>query len=148
MNIGVDTNALVYAHVVASPHHEATRSYLDRALAEEASRITITPIVAHEFVHIVTDPRRFGVPMSMDDAMSTMMKWIARANVICPAINDEIVVRAFELLERHRLGRRRIIDTFLAATLLHHDVRTLITCDPTDFAIFEEIEVVDPRSAP
>jgi predicted nucleic acid-binding protein len=48
--------------------------------------------------------------------------------------------------ERHRLGRKRIADTLFAATLLTHGVTELITCNPSDFRIFEGLTLIDPRS--
>ena len=52
---------------------------------------------------------------------------------------------AFRLLERHALGRERIADTLLVATLLRHDVHHIITCNPGHFDSFEGLTVVDPR---
>jgi predicted nucleic acid-binding protein len=39
-------------------------------------------------------------------------------------------MKASDLLDRHGLGRKRIADTLLAATLLHHGISELITWDP------------------
>ena len=54
---------------------------------------------------------------------------------------------ALHLLERHRLGRKRMTDTLLASTLLRHGVNSIMTCNPSDFALFTDLEVIDPRNA-
>jgi predicted nucleic acid-binding protein len=49
-----------------------------------------------------------------------------------------------ELMSVHGLGRKRILDTVLAATLETAHVRRLATLNARDFALFDFIEVVDP----
>lgn len=52
--------------------------------------------------------------------------------------------RTCELMERYRLGRKRILDTSLAATLEAADVLRLATLNPGDFEIFPFLELVGP----
>jgi hypothetical protein len=47
------------------------------------------------------------------------------------------------LRERH-LGRKRILDTQLAATLHRHGVRRLLASNPDDFRVFGVFELVVP----
>ena len=49
-------------------------------------------------------------------------------------------------MERYGLGRKRIADTLLVATLVDHGVNELVTCNESDFAVFEELTVVNPIS--
>jgi predicted nucleic acid-binding protein len=49
-------------------------------------------------------------------------------------------------VDRHQLGRKRLADTLLAATLLRHGIRQLVTCNRADFEIFSGLDLVDPRS--
>jgi toxin-antitoxin system PIN domain toxin len=145
MRRGVDTNVLVYAHISQSPQHEAVRSFLLGQLAQDDVTLVVTPIILHEFLHIVTDARRFDPPVPMTDALAVARGYLGRANVECLSMDERSLVIAFDLLERHQLGRRRIADTLFAATLLNHGVRELITCNKTDFQIFEELTLIDPR---
>ena len=82
----------------------------------------------------------------MGEALATARLYLRRSNIECLAADEDAVVSAFGLLERYRLGRKRIADALLVATLLRHDVRELITCNPSDFAMFEELRVFDPSS--
>lgn len=59
-----------------------------------------------------------------------------------------IFPRTLELLQRHRLGRKRILDTALAATLEKAGVQSLATFNAADFRVFDFLEVVDPLSDP
>lgn len=116
MRRGLDTNVLIYAHMPDLPDHLKVRSFLLNQLANEDVTLVITPIILHEFVHIITDGKRFDP-------------------------------RAFALIERHQLGRKRIADTLFAACLLGHGVNELITCNPADFRIFDSLTLTNPRES-
>ncbi|MFN0066337.1 MAG: hypothetical protein ACKVYV_01755 [Limisphaerales bacterium] len=47
-------------------------------------------------------------------------------------------------LRQHHLGRKRILDTQLAATLHRRGVRRLITSNPDDFRVFGVFELLVP----
>ncbi len=56
----------------------------------------------------------------------------------------EAVGRTLALIEKYNLGRKRILDTALAATLESVKVSRLITLNGKDFEIFPFIEVINP----
>jgi toxin-antitoxin system PIN domain toxin len=144
---GLDTNVLVYAHMPALTQHEKVRGFLLDQLNDPDTTLAITPSTMHEFVHIVTDSKRFDPPVGMAEALAVARIYLGRSNVECLTISEEVLYRAFDLLERHRLGKKRIADTLLAATLQHHKIAELVTCNPADFQVFEDLAVIDPRSS-
>ena len=81
----------------------------------------------------------------MGDTLSVARTYIQRENIECLAVGEPATARAFDLIDRHQLGRRRIAKALFAATLLDAGVDTLLTCNEKDFAIFEELTLVDPR---
>lgn len=146
MKRGLDTNVLVYAHIPAFADHEPVRRFLLDQLADEAVILVLTPGVLHEFVHVVTDARRFEPPLAMAEAMAVARLYLGRSNVECAETDEAAVSRAFELIERHGLGRKRIADALLAATLMNHGASEIVSCDPGGFALFAGLRVIDPRS--
>lgn len=146
MRRGIDTNVLIYAHITESPQHEVVRSYLLDQLAQDDVTLVVTPGILHELVHVITDGRRFDPPVAMKDALAVARGYLDSANIECLSVDEGALVRAFELLERYQLGRKRIADTLFAASLLNHGVRELITCNLDDFKIFEELTLIDPRA--
>jgi predicted nucleic acid-binding protein len=48
-------------------------------------------------------------------------------------------------LARHQLGRKRLLDTLLAATYQRAGVRRLITNNGKDYRVFDCFEIVDFR---
>lgn len=145
MKRGLDTNVLVYAHVAALPEHGVVREFLAGQLARRDVTLVLTPSVLHEFVHVVTDPRRFEPPVAMGEALALARLYLGRANVDCVPTDAESLEAAFNLVDRHGLGRKRLADTILAATFLRHSVRQIVTCNRSDFEIFPGLQLVDPR---
>lgn len=147
MILGVDTNVLIYAHLPWEPAHELVRRYLTDKLADPDVTLAVTPTILHEFVHVITDPRRFDPPVTMSEALAIARLYVNRSNVVCLAIDEQVVSDAFRLLERHGFGRKRIADTLLVATWQCNGVRDFLTCDTRHFAAFEDLNVIDPREA-
>jgi len=145
MRIGIDTNVLIYAHIPSMADHAATRKYLTERLEDPDTRLVVSPLVLHEFVHVVTDPKRFTPAVEMSDALSVARIYLGRDNVECLAVGEPAMTKAFDLIERHQLGRRRIADALFAATLLDAGVETLVTCNEKDFAVFDDLTLIDPR---
>src|SRR5437762_403766 len=58
MHRGIDTTFLVQAEVRGHPAHDAARAKLDELL-KAGDTLVIAPQVLAEYIHIVTDPRRF-----------------------------------------------------------------------------------------
>lgn len=144
MKRGLDTNILIYAHIPAFEIHGRVRRFLLDQLQTPEITLAVTPSILHEFIHVVTDPRRFEAPLTMGEAAAVARLYLGKANIDCLAADSDVFLDALVLLERHGLGRKRIADTLFAATLLQHGVREVITCNPRDFAAFEDLRTIDP----
>lgn len=145
MRTGLDTNVLIQAHLPGLARHQLARDYLVEQLEVPDATLAVTPLVLHEFVHVVTDERRFDPPVSMSEAVAIARGYVGRSNVECLAVDEGSLLLALDLLARHRLGRKRIADALLAATLLTHGVRRLATFNVADFAPFEPLQASEPR---
>jgi len=146
MTLGLDTDVVVNWAMRGAPHHAAARRFLAAEIETSQTPLAITPQVLFEFIHVVTDRRRFDRPMDMESAVSFAGNlWQAReAMRILPG--STMLLRVLELLERLRLGRKRILDTALAVTLADAGVNRLATFNAKDYEVFEFLEVVDPRA--
>jgi len=74
---GLDTGFLVAAEGKEHTDHAAAREILSRLLAA-GEFIAIAPQVLAEFIHIVTDPRRFTQPLDMTARQLAEQRWTAR----------------------------------------------------------------------
>ena len=145
MKLGVDSNVLLQAHLPALDRHELAHRYLNTQLALPGVTLVLTPLVLHEFVHVVTDGRRFEPPVAMTEAVTLARGYLGRSNVECIPTDEGSLRLAFDLLSRHNLGRKRIADTLFAATLLAHGVHRLVTFNVADFRVFEDLTAIEPE---
>ncbi len=142
--LAIDSDVLVHWAMAGAAHHRAVRDCFEREIRDHGRSLGLTQQTLNEFLHVVTDPRRFEHPLPMPEALELSRELWHRQDVerITPAV--AVHDRLCELMERFRLGRKRILDTALAATLGAAGVRRLATLNGRDFAIFSFIEVVDP----
>ena len=138
--IAVDTNILVYAHRSSMPEHPAALDAL-QSLRPPTSW-SIPWACVHEFIGIVTRPRLFDPPSTVDQAFAAI---------------DDLSVRGARFLSEsssHRevLGRLcrepgvvgpRVHDARIAAICIGHGVSELWTAD-RDFSRFPELKTRNP----
>lgn len=142
MSLALDTDVLVsWAMTGAARHAEARR--LVRAEISAGRPVAITMQVLWEFLHVVTDPRRFASPMSMSAAVTTTRALWDAPDTLRVSAGPRTAHRTLELLQVSRLGRKRILDTALAATLEEAGVRQLATFNRKDFEVFPFLEIVE-----
>lgn len=140
---GLDTGFLVAAEVAEHVDHAAARYTLAQLVAA-GDLIAISPQVLAEFIHIVTDPRRFAQPLDLTDANRLAEQWWTAKEVV-PVFLDDTAVRQFlDWLRQFLLGRKRLLDTLLAATYKQAHIVSLLTTNPADFAVFGVFRCLSP----
>lgn len=144
---GLDTSFLVAAEVAEHSLHRDAKLILQR-LASTQDRIAIAPQVLAEFIHIVTDPRRFAQPLDMASAQLIAEQWWTAVEVVQVVPSDAAIQHFFSWLQQFKLGRKRLLDTMLAATYFQSSIQSLLTTNPTDFSIFSCFTCIVPTAAP
>jgi predicted nucleic acid-binding protein len=145
MRHGLDTGFLVAAEVAEHAEHADARATLARLLGA-GDQIAIAPQVLAEFIHIVTDPRRFTHPLDMAAARQLAEQWWTAREVV-QVFPDEGATRLFlDWLKKFSLGRKRLLDTLLAATYLQIGIQSLLTTNLSDFGVFGVFVCITPRT--
>ncbi len=144
MVIALDADVLVHWAMDGASHHQVVRRYVKRQVARR-ERLGIAAQTVYEVVHVVTDPRRFEHPLSMPAALMLMRELMRAAEVVPLVANAWQAARTLELLETFGLGRKRILDTALVATLEANGVNRIATFNRADFAVFAFLEVITPK---
>src|SRR6516165_2807505 len=142
---GVDTGFLVAAEVVEHACHAEARAILAR-LVSANDTLAIAPQVLAEFIHIVTDARRFAKPLPMADAIRLAEQWWTARDVQHVFPDDRATSQFLAWLQQHALGRKRLLDTLLAATYREAGITSLLTTDGGDFAVFGAFMCVVPAA--
>ena len=145
MILGIDTDILVNWVMKGAPLHSAVRRLIKLEAQEKGHLLGLTPQVLHEFLHICTDPKRFESPLSMSEALR-IGRFLQRAREVLWLLpTPEVVPRTLDLMQELRLGRKRILDTALAATLECAGIRRLATLNSRDYEAFSFLETVGPE---
>jgi predicted nucleic acid-binding protein len=144
MICGVDANVLIYSAVESMPEHKAVLAFFERRVLTGELVCAVSFPILLEFIHITTDPKRFKRPLTLEESLDFASQyWNAEGwSRLLP--KADIGEHVLALLRQHKLGRKRLLDTYLAATLLDNGIEALITCDPADFAPFKKLQVINP----
>ena len=141
--IGIDTTFLIDLEISDSPRHEGAVRLFEKWVSEKHSVLAIFNQSFLEFQHVITDSKRFNSPLTMEQAIERTWFWIdqERVKIIYP--DETSLKRALLWTNLHKLGRKRIQDTNLAAAFVENCVTELWTANPSDFEIFEAFDLVD-----
>lgn len=139
--IGVDTTWLVARIISEHPGHVAALEISERLL-QSGSRFAIVPMVLFELVHVVTDSRRFANPVEMQRALDMVKEISDSPDTVFLQPTEESINLAWDWMRNYQLGRKRILDTQLAATFHINGIHRILTANPSDFAIFKIFEFI------
>jgi predicted nucleic acid-binding protein len=143
MHRGIDTTFLIEAEVQEHPGHEAAEAKLEEVLGA-GDTLVLAPQVLAEFIHIVTDARRFSDPLPMKQAISRAALWWNAREVTHAFPGQETVILFLDWIAEHGLGRKRLLDTLLAATYFSSGVRSILSSNARDYGVFGCFEVIVP----
>lgn len=138
---GVDTSFLIQLEVAGHPSHAAAVRLRDEML-DRGDVFAVAPQVLAELIHIVTDPRRFERPLTMDRARERAEGWWSASEIVHAFPNEHTAPRFLAWIREHGLGRKRLLDTLLAATYFANDIRSIVTSNARDFEVFGVFELV------
>lgn len=140
--IALDTNILVYAHRQDSSFHAAALDTLDQ-LGNGSGAWSIPWPCLHEFLSIVTHPRIYRPPSSIDTALTFLENWLASPSLTLLAEGETHFAQLASLSRQAKLAGPRIHDARIAALCLAHGVDLLYTAD-RDFSRFPALKTHNP----
>lgn len=145
--IGVDTPFLVAHTVIEHPEHPNALRHCEHLLTKNCC-FALCPTVLDEFVHVVTDHRRFEDPLRMTDALEIAEAWLTSQEIVCLFPCERSTRLHLRWLHSLRLGRKRINDTRIASIYHQNGVRTLLTSNVRDYSVFDCFEILHLSDRP
>lgn len=141
--IGLDTCFLIDLYWQDSPRNKNARALYAKIADDELQKIAIYYNCFNEFLHVITDKKRFENPFSVEEAISVIDFWcdIDRMTVLYP--DDTSFKRTLAWMNLYNLGRNRINDTQMASCYLVNGVSSIVTANAKDFEIFEGFKILD-----
>jgi predicted nucleic acid-binding protein len=141
MTHGIDTDFLVAAEIRDHPFHREADALL-QSLLGEGHDLALAPQTLAEFIHIVTDGKRMPQPLTMAEAISRAEHWWQAAEVVRVFPDGRTVTDFLAWLTRHQLGRKRFLDTMLAATFHSAGVKRIVTNNERDYKTLGVFDIV------
>lgn len=141
--IGVDTSFLVGLSIREHPAHPRCWELFESEIRGREASVGLSSQVLTEFAHVVTDPRRFSRPLSMPQALEIVQDWWQAMECRPVTPSAEAVSVFLDWMSRYRLGRKRLLDTMLAASYHSAGIRRIATTNWRDFRTFAVFELIE-----
>jgi predicted nucleic acid-binding protein len=141
--IGLDCNILVQLAFADHPANAKTIATVQTE-TQKGEKLVFPSLVIAEFLHVTTDPRRFDPPLTMAEALDWIEEFLKNPVVGVLEPGPATMAQTLRWMREFNLGRKRILDTQLAAVLHGNGVNRLLTSNPADFAVFRVLETVTP----
>ncbi len=129
-----DVNVLVYAARDDTPDCARFRAWLETALLGPEPVAIATPVLAG-FLRVVTNPRVFARPSTLDDALRFVDVVLSAPATVVPALSERLAGTLAAVCRAAGATADRVPDAYLAAIALDLDAE-LVTAD-RGFARFE-----------
>lgn len=137
----VDANLLIYARVTSLPQHPPARAWLEMRLNSSA-RVGLPWPSLLAFVRLVSNPRVFDRPETIQTAWQQVEEWLERDCAWIPQPTERHRETLAPLL-RGIVDRSKLVaDAHLAALAIEHGL-TLCSTDG-DFARFPDLRWENP----
>lgn len=138
----LDTNVLVHAEIVSSPHHAVARKLLV-ALAEGPAPWAIPWPCVYEFLRVITHPRVYHPPVPLGVALGDLGAILASPTLVLLAETPRHPEILASVVRESGVTGNLIHDAHIAALCLEHGVSSLVTGDG-DFSRFSGLRTVNP----
>ena len=142
--IGADTTFLIQLEIQEMPEHARAHDLLQRSVLDAGEQLALVPQVLVEFIHVVTDARRFLRPLAIENAITKARFWWNAREVRHIYPTAESTSLCLDWLTKYGLGRKRLLDTQLAAALWTAGISRILTSNARDFSIFGVFDLIQP----
>ncbi|MCY4422898.1 MAG: PIN domain-containing protein [Acidimicrobiaceae bacterium] len=137
----VDANLLLYATDLSSPHHQASRQWLEMVL-QGNRRVALPWQSIGAFLRVSTNPRAFARPITGTQAWSRVRQWLDAPPTWIPPATEHTAAILGDLIVTHHVTANLVPDAMLAALAIENGL-TIMSAD-TDFARFSEARWQNP----
>jgi predicted nucleic acid-binding protein len=142
----LDLSVLIYAADTASPFHKRAVEFLEQSIAGKWAAC-ICEQTFQEFAAIIVSEQWVKHPLSPVAAAKLTDKLLRYPQPVILYSDEAIVRRAFRLMEKYASLRGRYAEAHLAATMIAHGVKILVTAHSQAFTSVREIDVENPFEA-
>jgi uncharacterized protein len=136
-----DVNLVLYAHVEAFAQHRQARAWWE-GLLNGRTEVGIGSPVLFGFLRLATNRRVLDTPMSVEDALANVERWLRRRHVRVLNPGPRHLEVACGLLRRLGTAANLTSDAQLAALAIEHQGE--LHSNDADFGRFPQLRWVNP----
>lgn len=133
---GVDTNVLAYLFDQESPFHHAAMKIIEQAQEKHAELVIIHQNIT-EFVNVLVEWYHLPIQEATRQAESIVNTDVTLIHPLPTTIRTFL-----RLCRESHLKKKGVFDLYLAATLLDHGVKTLVTNDRRGFEGIRGLRII------
>ncbi len=137
----VDANLLFYAEDSLSTKHKEAKAWWDETLSSN-QQVGLAWITCMAYVRIFTNPRAVESPLSIEEATTTVDRWISQpvVQILNPTASFWSILQP--LLIESQANANLSSDAYLAALAMDHDCELCST--DADFSRFKGLRWRNP----
>lgn len=139
-----DVNLLLYAEIDAFPQHEAARRWWEQVMNGER-QVGIATACLFGFIRLATNRRVLTDPLSVEDAIERVERWLGRAHVVFLVPGTRHLDTAFRLLKSLGTGGNLTTDVQIAAHAVEYGGE--VYSNDADFSRFAGVRWVNPLAS-
>ena len=141
----VDTNVLLTATDKSRQNHHRALELL-RLCMRTGRYLVVSGQVLREYLVVATRPTAVnGFGQRPEDALNNVNKLLRGMELA--AENSAVNTELMKLIRDHDLKGKHIHDANIAATMMAHQIRVLITENDDDFGVFDQVEALQIADA-
>ena len=138
-----DSNILIFAHNLDSPHHLKAKQLMGDAL-----NLNLKVCIAHqnvlEFFSVITNPKRIQNSLPLQKAF-----WVIENYLLCEEVrkiypSSTTLSKTISIAKNLSLNQAEIFDCYLAQTMLDNQVFSIYTDNTSHFQHYETIKAINP----
>jgi toxin-antitoxin system PIN domain toxin len=137
----VDANLLLYAYNPSFEQHATAKRWLEDMLAKPEPVCLAWPTIL-AFLRIITNPRAFESPLSVEEAVAVVAEWLERPNlqILQPTERHWDILQ--RLLNSVPVRGALIMDADLAALAIEHGA--VLCSSDRDLQRFSGLQTLNP----
>jgi len=136
----LDTNILVYSIDLSKENREKHRAALEIIRPSEKELLCLSSQVIAEFYAVVTNGKSVANPLTTQETMMRIERFLQMPNIKLLSMSDEIFKRWLELLQINPVNGAKVFDLMHIAIMLCNGVTSIYTFNDNDFNWYTEIE--------
>jgi hypothetical protein len=142
MNYLIDSNILIYAKMDSMPEHASVADWLERAISDRSTTISVCETSLLSFLRVATNRRVFNPTLPVEEARKFIDSFLSCPNVNLIATSPAHYREVTNLMETHDLQGNLVMDIHLA--VLAQSIGATVVTRDADFVKIPYLKTLNP----